>query len=201
MPHCRLTSESQHEQKDLLFLYFRRKHTAVGNVSFFSPHSDCLVRSQGQLKIWPPSEIRGVLQFLSLALFKWYITGFPADVTVDRFCLPSCAKLVQYWWRWYSYLAHTRDISFAMSARQQIQLLQGCLLGRDVWRRNGGSFLHFDYIITSPIEEKTASALEQYSHTIQHRATQCALRSNIDKKRTIRRAIRMRIERTKDWRC
>lgn len=67
MSHCRLTSESQHKQKDLLFLHFRHKYTAVGNVSFF-PYSDCLVRSQGQLKIWPPSEIRGVLQFLSLSL-------------------------------------------------------------------------------------------------------------------------------------
>lgn len=27
-------------------------------------------------------------------------------------------------------------------------------LGRDVWRRSGGSFLHVDYIITGPIEEK-----------------------------------------------
>lgn len=89
---------------------------------------------------------------------------------------------------------------FAMSARQQIQLLQGCLHGRDVWGRNEGLFLHFDCFITSSTEQNIALHLTntviQYNTEVSlklcarkfcvsalfHTQTNTVLYINIDKK-------------------
>lgn len=204
MSHYRLTSESQHEQKDLLFLHFRRKRTAVGNVSFF-PHSDCLVRSQGQLKIWPPSEIRGVLQFLSLSLEMIY-HGLPCR----RDCGPFLSSILC--------KAGTvlMEVVFLSGSHHRYQFCYVCKTANPIaarlspWkgrlkteRRLISAFwLYYNQSDWEKLHLHLSNTVIQYNTTQRrHTATQCALRSNIDKKPTIRRAIRIRLDRTKDWRC